>query len=48
MSGWEDEEGYEAGKEDFGLPQEAAGCAFDGCLSFFFSFAIVACFLFVR
>jgi hypothetical protein len=48
VSEWQDEEGYEAGREDFGLPAEAAGCIFDGCLTFVFPSVLIGLFLFLR
>ena len=40
--------GYEAGKEDFGLPVEAAGCFLERCLTLAFPSVLIGLFLFLR
>jgi hypothetical protein len=33
VSEWQDEKGYEAGKDDLGLTGEVAGCFLEGCFT---------------
>jgi hypothetical protein len=48
VSEWRDEEGYEAGKDDLGLPLEAAGCFLEGCFTFVLPSVLIVLFVWLR
>ena len=46
MSQWRDEEGYEAGKEEFDVPERVAGCFLERCFTLALPCVLIGLFVF--